>query len=176
MTVVWVTGNSGVGKSTVCELLEQRGHEAIDADWEGYNRWVDRLTGEVVVDPPYPVPRGWLHRYGWKITRADVEALAARAAGRTVFLCGSVENENEVRDLFDVVICLVIDVDTLISRLADRTKNAFGAHPEELAAAVRANATDEAAYRDSGATIIDATRPLDAVAEAVLEAAGLRRP
>jgi adenylate kinase family enzyme len=35
MPLVWVTGTSGVGKSTACELLKARGALAVDADWEG---------------------------------------------------------------------------------------------------------------------------------------------
>ena len=93
MSLVWVTGNSGVGKSTICELLKNRGESAVDADWEGYSHWVDRVSGQLVDDPPYPVPVGWLDRFGWLISRTQVEALAARAHDTTVFLCGSAENE-----------------------------------------------------------------------------------
>jgi dephospho-CoA kinase len=32
MPLVWVTGSSGVGKSTVCALLKSRGELAVDAD------------------------------------------------------------------------------------------------------------------------------------------------
>jgi hypothetical protein len=74
VTVVWVAGNSGAGKSTVCEFLKSSGQLAFDADWEGYSHWVDRAGGNVVADPPYPVPAGWLDRFAWKIDRAQVEA------------------------------------------------------------------------------------------------------
>jgi dephospho-CoA kinase len=63
VTLVWVTGNSGAGKSTVCEFLKSSGQLAFDADWEGYSHWVDRAGGNVVADPPYPVPAGWLDRF-----------------------------------------------------------------------------------------------------------------
>ncbi|WP_173083207.1 hypothetical protein [Phytohabitans rumicis] len=43
---------------------------------------------------------------------------------RIAFLCGSVENEADVRDLFDLVVCLVIDEDTLRHRLATRRQSA----------------------------------------------------
>nr|WP_143175434.1 AAA family ATPase [Cryptosporangium aurantiacum] len=174
--MIWVTGNSGAGKSTVCELLKRHGHDAVDADWEGYNHWVDRTTGRIVVNPPYPAPSGWLHRFGWKIDRAHVEALAARAAGQTVFLCGSVENEDEVRDLFDLMICLVVDDRTVTARLANRTTNAFGRQPEELAAALDDNATTESMYRRFGATIIDGTRAPETVMGEVLAAARSVQP
>jgi dephospho-CoA kinase len=167
---VWVTGNSGVGKSTVCALLKSRGELTVDADWEGYNHWVDRTSGQVVVDPPYPAPAGWLDRFGWRISRAEVEALAARAHDRTAFLCGTVENEAEVWDLFDLVVCVVVDNDTLRDRLLTRTTNAFGKHPEELAAALEHNDGVESAYLRRGATIIDGRRPPAEVAEAILRA------
>lgn len=165
---MWVTGNSGAGKSTVCEVLKSRGEPAFDADWEGYSHWVDRVSGRVVTDPPYPVPPGWLDRYGWQISRAKVAALAASLDGQTGFLCGSAENEADVRDRFDRVVCLVAGTATIRERLLSRTGNAFGRNPGELAAALDANAGGEAAYRRLGATIIDGTCRPDEVADAIL--------
>jgi len=113
----------------VCELLKNREMLAVDADWEGYSHWVDRAKGTVVSDPPYPVPAGWLDRFAWRISRAEAEALAAHVPASTAFLCGSAENEANVRDLFDLVVCLVVDDETLRDRLLTRTSNAFGKHP-----------------------------------------------
>jgi uridine kinase len=96
-----------------------------------------------------------------------------RSSATTVFLCGYVENEDEVRDLFDLVVCLVVDEETLTRRLADRTTNAFGSQPEELAAALQANKTTQAVHQRSGASIIDATQPVASVTDAVLAAAGI---
>ncbi|MEV4050495.1 AAA family ATPase [Amycolatopsis sp. NPDC049688] len=163
MPLVWVTGNAGAGKSAVCALLKEWGEFAVDADEEGYHHWADRTTGQVVTDPPDPVPSGWLDRFGWRIDRAKVESLAARTAGGIAYFCGCPENHEDVRDLFDLVICLVIDEDTLRHRLRTRTSNSFGKHPEELAAALGDNA-----YRHPGATIVDGTRPLTEVAGAIL--------
>jgi hypothetical protein len=174
--LVWVTGNSGAGKSTACALLKNLGELAVDADWEGYSHWVDRTSGQVVADPPYPVPAGWLEHFAWRISRVEVGALAARAHGQTAFLCGSAENEADVRDLFDLVVCLVVDHETLRSRLLARTANAFGKHPEELAAALGSNDGAEPAYRRLGATIIDGRRPPAKVAGAVLAAAAKTAP
>lgn len=174
--LIWVTGSSGVGKSTACTQLESLGQVAIDADWAGYNHWVDRTGGDVVADPPYPAPVGWLDHFGWKMNRAKVETLAAEAHDRFVFLCGYVENEPEVRDLFDLVICLVIDNATLRQRLLSRTTNAFGRHPEELAAALNLNKSIRSTYRRLGATIIDAGQAPPEVAAAILAAARQLHP
>ena len=166
--LVWVTGNSGAGKSAACTTLRDRGYTAVDADWAGYCKWINRASGEVVEDPPYPAPQGWLDQYGWNIDRAKVEALAAGSRDTVAFLIGSAENEEDVLDLFDLVICLVIDDRTLIERLATRTTNTFGRHPEELAAALQHNPLEEATYRRRGATIIDATLPLSEVTDLIV--------
>ncbi len=170
MPLVWVTGNSGTGKSTVCGMLRARGHVAFDADDDGFSRWMDRDNGEVVTDPPDPVPEGWLDRHAWVIVRERVEALAEESRSRVAFLCGSVENEADVRDLFDLIVCLVIDDDTLRHRLATRTTNTFGRHPEELAAALMWNPRLQPIYERRGATIVDASEPLAEVVERVIGA------
>lgn len=170
MPLVWVTGNSGTGKSTVCELLQARGHVALDADEDGFSCWIDRDSGEIAADPPDPVPAGWLDRYGWAIVRERVEALVEESRSQVAFLCGSAENEADVHDLFDLIVCLVIDEDTLRHRLATRTTNAFGQHPKELAAALKWNPRMRAIYERCGATIIDASQPVAEVVDLVIEA------
>ena len=176
MTLVWVTGSPGVGKSTACALLKARHELAVDADWEGYNHWVDRASGQVVVDPPYPVPGGWLEHFAWRISRAEVGALVERAHDRTAFLFGSVENEVDVWDLFDHVACIVADSATLEHRLTTRATNEFGRHPEELAAALHRNHSVETNYRRFGATIIDGRLPASEVADAIIAATGRTAP
>ena len=120
VALVWVTGSSGSGKSSVCEVLKGHGYRAVDADWDGYSHWVDRITDEAVMDPPYPVPAGWLEQCAWKISVERVERLAAGASSGVTFLCGSVENELDVWPYFDLVVCLGIDDETLRHRLATR--------------------------------------------------------
>jgi len=76
-----------------------------------------------------------------------------------------------VWDLFDLVVCVVVDNETVRDRLLTRTTNSFGKHPEELAAALEQNAGLESTYRRLGATIIDGRRPPAEVADAILAAA-----
>ena len=174
MSVVWVTGMSGSGKSSVCEALKDLGYRAIDADLEGFSFWVHRQTGEVATDSPYPVPSGWLEEYAWRISTARVQDLASSSRAGVTFLCGGVENEDEVRQYFDVVVCLVVDDAAIVARLAERTTNAFGKHPEELAAVLAWNPSEADRYQKLGASIVDATRPLGEVVSDVLAAAGVR--
>lgn len=52
----------------------------------------------------------------------------------------------------------MVDDDTVRHRLATRTTNSFGKHPDQLEAALGWNRAIERIYRDLGAHIIDATR------------------
>ena len=106
---------------------------------------------------------------------ARVEELAENSRSRTAFLCGSAENEEDIYHLFDRTVSLVIDDEDLLRhRLATRTTNSFGQHPEELAATLMWNPRLRPLYESLGATIIDASRPLPEVVDGVLAAGGVR--
>jgi hypothetical protein len=170
MALAWVTGVSGSGKSSVCEVLKVQSRTAIDSDWDGYSRWVDRRTGEPVLNPPYPTPVGWLDHFGWKVRPEAVESLAAELGEGTGYLCGGFENQAEVVHLFDRLVCLFIGEATLRHRLSTRTNNHFGRHPEEMQAAVEQRLEVMDWCRARGAALIDATAPLEEVVNQVLAA------
>ena len=69
------------------------------------------------------------------------------------------------------MIYLTVDDDTLRRRLAERTDNGYGKTAEELDGILGANQSFEAMYREHGAVIVDATRPIDEVVTDVLSAA-----
>ena len=56
MGLVGVTGISGAGKPTVCDVLKSRNLAAIDTDWDGFNFWVHRESGDPMVDAPTFAP------------------------------------------------------------------------------------------------------------------------
>ena len=153
--------------------LARRGWASFDTDEDAIASWRLRTTGEEVYDPgDGNHPDTWLRDHAWTIRRARVEQLALMARERMVFLCGSVENEDEVWDLFDRVICLVIDDRTLRQRLATRTTNRFGKAPVELEAILGWNQTTEATYRELGALVVNANQDLTAVVDEILAETG----
>ena len=105
----------------------------------------------------------------WIADPERVRRLASDGASRTVFLCGLVGNEEEVRALFDKVVLLSIDEATMRHRLALRTSHDFGARPHELDLLVTARDVIEQYYRGTGAIIIDASRTPAVVADDILD-------
>lgn len=175
MPLIWLTGVPGAGKSTVCQELARRGVRADDADEDGFRAWRDRETGAPAVDPGRDHrPHDWHERHWFPILRERVQELVSPARGELVVLAGSVPNELDVWDLFDRVVCLVVDDATLRHRLATRTGNDFGKTAAVRDAVLSWNAWSAADYRRFGAILVDASQPLDLVVAQVLAAAGNR--
>ena len=130
MRLIWLTGMPGAGKSTVRRELVRRGEIAYDADEDGFRRCLDRATGAVVEDPGRGHrPPNWHERHWYPIARDRVEGLRRADENDVVFLAGSVPNELDVWDLFDLVLCLIVENETLRQRLESRTDNDFGKDP-----------------------------------------------
>lgn len=138
MGLVWLTGNSGTGKSEVCAALADKGYRTIDSDL-GTAVWVNRNTDQVI----HAVETGrlsqdWFRDHRWILVRSRDEELAA-ARTQTTFLCGLVENDEELWYIFDMKICLMLDETAIRERLAQRSGNPFGKAPAELEVVLRFN-------------------------------------
>jgi hypothetical protein len=130
--LVWITGNSGTGKSEVCAALAGKGYRTIDSDL-GTAVWVSRDTDQVI----HAVDTGRQSQdrfrdHRWILIRSRVEELAGAARTQTVFVCGLVQNDEDVWDHFDVKICWVLDDTTIRKRLAQGRGNPFGKGPAEM--------------------------------------------
>ena len=170
--LVWVTGLSGTGKSSIAAHLRELGHWSVDADDDGMSGWRSHETGELVPSPPVDQrPADWLDRFSWCIDVRRVEELRPRSDGRVVFLVGAVENEAEVLALADVVVCLVADADTLGQRLTTRRTNDFGQAPGDIEAVLSWLGVYEERHVAIGAVMVDATQRLPGVVAEVLAAA-----
>lgn len=170
MPFIFVTGISGVGKSSVERELKRRGYEAYDSDEGGLTSWLDKETGKPGTFPSKLEDRThtWLAKHTWELSRKKTEEMAEKAKDKLIFLCGSPSNNLEVWDLFDKVICLVTDDETLKHRIATRTENEYGKAPDELEGILEWNKTHESRYRGYGAIIVDAKPPLSKVVDSVL--------
>ncbi len=76
-------------------------------------------------------------------------------------------------DLFDQIIYLYLDVATLKQRLAIRQSFEWGSAPYERDMILGWHKPTEDDYRGYGATMIDATKPIDKVVDEIIKASKL---
>lgn len=158
-----VEGVSGVGKTSVCEELNRRGHHAIHGDrvlaYQG-----DPETGEPV--------DGAVHQHHiWDVDQ--VRALVADHTRPVTFFCGGSRNFAKFIDLFDGVFVLDVDLDTLHRRLDQRGPDEWGSDPSARELIVRLHRTKEDV--PGTGVVIDATPPLAQVVDEILRQVGLPR-
>jgi dephospho-CoA kinase len=111
----------------------------------------------------------WRLKHTWKVARAEVEKLQENAKDEPVFLCGVVANDaTELWDLFDKVIALTINEETMRHRITTRTNDDFGKPPHEFEILLNWQKTAREDYQKLGAIIIDATQPVEAVVDDIL--------
>jgi dephospho-CoA kinase len=144
MAKVLVTGMSGTGKSSVLRVLAGRGHRVVDTDTDEWSEWID---GD------------WL----WD-ERAIAELLAGHERGH-LFLAGCRTNQGRFYDRLDAVVLLSAPADVLLGRIAARDDNPYGKSPEQRELVLRHLAEVEPLLRATATAELDATAPLDEVAD-----------
>lgn len=172
MPLIYITGIPGTGKSSVREELLRRGHKAYGGAEDSIAAFYNNETGERVEGWIQAKDRTakWKAKYTWKIARETAEELKEQAKNEPVFLCAVTRNDvSELWDLFDIVIALTIDEETLKQRLAARTNNDVGKTPDELQAILKRQQTASEDYEKLGAILVDATKPLDEVVDAIIK-------
>lgn len=169
MPLIFITGIAGSGKSSVLNELKNMGYEVYDAD-ENLSSWEHKITRQRVSlsDHKLTTDPGFFEKHDWYINKEGVRDLAKSATDRTIFLCGSVANEIEVWQYFDKVICLFVDDKTLELRIKSREDKNFGKSEHELKHLIKLNSDVRSKYASLNAVVIDATKPVNEVAEEVL--------
>jgi shikimate kinase len=168
--LVFITGISTSGKSTMVKELSEQGYEAHDLEHNGISAWFNKETG--TRDAEFgQIPertKEWLDAHEWRISMDWVNDIAKKAADRTIFLCGGGANEKGVIALCDKVIWLKTDEETIRQRVNIPRDHTYGTRPHELAAAIEGNIQKEKEYERMGAVMVDARQPLDKVVKDIL--------
>jgi shikimate kinase len=171
MPLIYLTGPTAAGKSTIRAELRNRGYEAHDTDEDGISLHYNRQTGEVIDYPKDPNDRTpkWHAEHAFNMAPERIEQLARQAKNQTIFLCGVAANDIELSRYFTKIICLVIDQETMKHRVATRTTNNFGKQPDELEKIMGWYQPVLDKYAKAGAVMVDAAQPIDEVVDTILE-------
>ncbi|MDA8435543.1 MAG: AAA family ATPase [Actinomycetales bacterium] len=151
MTIVLVTGMSGTGKSTVLHELARRGHRVVDTDSDEWCEWV--VDGVGAPD--------WV----WREDR--IAALLAAPTEGVLYIAGCKTNQGRFYEDVGAVVVLVAPAEVLLHRIADRDTNDYGKSRAERRLVLRHLAEVQPRLVASATAVVDATMPLDAVADAL---------
>lgn len=173
--IIFITGTSTSGKSTLAKEFTKLGYEAYDTEHNGMSAWFNKQTDKRVAEfneMPERTPE-WLSAHEWRIDADRVAKLAKKASNETIFLCGGSANEPEIRAMCDKVVWLKTDEATIRQRVNNPRDHDYGTKPHELAAALQANERKEAEYKAYGAIMVDARQPIVKVVDDILASAGV---
>jgi gluconate kinase len=168
VSLYYINGTPGSGKSTIRDELARRGYETHDADDPDIGGPYNNATNQRVTYPQAPT-EAWFAQHSWRLVPEVIQALQQRARHKTIFLCGTAANEDDVWQLFDHVIFLDIDQATLQKRIAARTGNTYGKAPHELTLILQKYKADRLKRTRPGVTVVNATLPLAQVVQAILQ-------
>lgn len=152
MQRVLLTGMSGTGKSTLIHEFSARGYKAIDTDSDEWSEWVT-ILGEAP---------DWI----WRADR--IERLLATEDAEVLFVSGCKSNQGRFYARFDHIVLLSAPTHVIVERLATRTNNPYGKHPDELAAVLGYLQSVEPLLRRGASLEIDTSAPLAQVVETIL--------
>lgn len=169
MSLFYITGTPGTGKTTIQKELLNRGYEALDIDQRRFGGPVNLKTGERTRVPPIEDRSpDWFEQHEWRVSRSGVEELKAEAKDKDIYLCGATTTEHLVWDLFDKVFYLNVDEETLRNRVLNREDNDFGKGEGELEIILDRYRASQEKLATLGATVIDATGSIDEAVDLVI--------
>jgi shikimate kinase len=132
---------SGVGKSTVLEVLGERGYLTVDTDYDGWE----------LADGLWDGPR---------MTRLLDDH-------GDVVVSGTVSNQIDFYDRFDHVVLLSAPIETLLARVAARANNPYGRTPEQRAEIRHYTRKVEPLLRRGATCELDGRRPVEGLADSI---------
>lgn len=165
-----ITGVAGTGKSSIAKELRRRGLAAYDTE-EGFSYYADKHTGELVSRPHEPTPE-WYEKHHRIFDEKILMNLMKKHEHEDLFICSITANQAKFYPQFDKIFLLTAPDDVITHRLGTRTNNYFGRHPLDLQRVIGRHQQFDEELTAAGATSIDSTRPIQAVADEILDQIG----
>lgn len=169
MTLIYVTGAPGSGKTTLQKELSRRGYETRDIDNSDLGGPHNKNTGELVTIPPADQRSPeWFEAHEWRIYLDAFTKLKDEATDKDIILCGVAASDGEILYIFDKIMYLNLDDKILTDRLKSRLDNDYGKNDFEVLEILDRKHGLDAKYASLNVIDIDATKTLDEVAGEII--------
>jgi dephospho-CoA kinase len=167
----YITGVSGVGKSSVAEKLKGRGISSIDLDEvDDLCNWVNKKTKKIS-NWRSGIGSDFLESHEYICDKEKLIALMNKYSD-IIVVVGIVDNQSEIIDLFDKILLFHCDEEIFLKRIENRTNNDFGKHDSEKEMILGWYRDFEKEMIEKGAISINTKEPLDAIVDKVIKQIG----
>jgi adenylate kinase family enzyme len=168
MALLYITGAPGAGKTTLQRALTEHGYDARDLDNSHLGGPHNKASGLRVVIPPVDQRSPeWFEAHEWRVYPDAMKALKLEASDRDILLCGVAASDGEVLHLFDKILYLKLDDETLRQRIESRIDNDFGKNDFELLQILERKHGLDMKYSSLDVIEIDAEKSLDEVVDVI---------
>jgi len=166
---VLVTGISGAGKTTISQKLNKLGYKAYDLD-DGLELYsmIHKKTGLPIIDHDNSDLKK-VKEMDWVCDKEKLASIIKNESNDLVFYCGNASNWKEINPLFDLIILLKINPETMRNRLTSRTNNDYGRTSEVQDYLATKKDSWDKKIEEQNAIVIDANGDLDSVVKDILQ-------
>jgi hypothetical protein len=175
MSLVYVTGLPGMGKTSVFNEVCSRGATAYGVDEHNLADWLNKSTGNADEWPKPPPadfePHQWYKTHNYVLSERRLRGLRDKSdsVGATVYIFGTAGGLENVRSLFSRIFALYTDdLVELKRRIDERNDVPFGKTEEEFAQIAQEVETAPNEYQRLGATILNAKEPIKVLADELI--------
>lgn len=166
MSKIYITGISGTGKTTIANLLREKGIKSYSIDEiPGLSYWENKLDGKKV-DYEAKLDRAFIDSHVWVCDTEQLKDLIDHEG--TVVVLGLAENQHEFLSLFDKVILLQCKPQTFLKRILERKDNVFGQEKSAQEYLLNTYESFENDMIKDGAIPVNAEEPLDIVLKSII--------
>lgn len=163
---IFITGIAGAGKSTVANVLRERGHNVIDVDQvPGLCAWVHSETGVSIVNET--PDNDFIDTHEFTCNMSELQAMMAPMHG-PIFVFGCVGDNSDFIPLFDHVLLFQCEPEVLVERLRTRDTNPFGKDPAVQERVLAWRKIFDVLMLEAGAQPINSQAPVEELVETVL--------
>jgi broad-specificity NMP kinase len=169
MAAYYITGISGVGKTTTIEKLQERGIAAFDLDdVKGLCDWQNKESGEWVDYSPSG-GQEFIDANVYLCRIDNLRKIIKDHQDTDIILAGTTANQDDYLNLFKKIFFFYCSDEALTKRLTTRTNNPFGAHPDELAHILKWAQYFKDQMEKQGAVMINTEQPTEKIVDKILQ-------